>query len=194
MGRRRLLWRGALFFLLTFGISLLSLATLAQKERDDRFCVACHLHEEKFTRFQAPVAQDLVGAHFHAGSSVRCIDCHGGADLPMRLQVWALAGLDTVWFFVGHYREPERMRLPLRDQDCKQCHDPIVKQTSGPFDPEGASSAGGGPFHAIREHGSLKSPCVVCHTSHTLGQPRFKFVDSKRVAPICRDCHEEFGG
>jgi len=184
MGWWRLARRGSLFLLVAIGISLLSLVALAQKERDDRFCVACHLHEEKFDRFRAPAAKDLAGAHHRAKTSVRCIDCHGGADLGMRLRVWTVAGLDTVRFLVGRYGEPDHMRLPLRDQECKQCHEPILSPTR-------RASLRKDAFHVLREHRDIKYRCVACHTGHTLGEARFQFVDSDRVAPICRDCHKE---
>lgn len=187
---RRLLWRGALLVGLAVGLPLLSLGVLVQKERDDRFCVACHLHEEKFNRFQGSAPQDLAGAHHYAKSPLRCIDCHGGADFPMRFQVWALAGLDTVRFLVGQYREPESMRLPLRDKECKQCHDPIIRRT---MEEEEATEGRGDTFHAIGEHRTVKTPCVACHTSHTKGEARFQFLDRQRILPICRDCHQELG-
>ncbi len=187
---RQILWRGALLVGLTVGLPLLSLGALTQKNRDDRFCVACHLHEEKFNRFLEPAAKDLAGAHHYAKSPRHCIDCHGGADVSMRLRVSAVAGLDTVRFFIGRYHESERMRLPLRDQECKQCHDPIVRRT---IEEEEASEGRGDTFHAINEHRTVKTRCVACHTSHTRGEARFQFLDRNRILPICHDCHRELG-
>ncbi|HLC42941.1 MAG TPA: hypothetical protein VJO34_15115 [Methylomirabilota bacterium] len=190
MNRRHLLWRGGLFCLCAVGLPILFLGALAKKEQDNRFCIACHLHEEKFTRFGAPTAADLAGAHHHAAKNrVHCIDCHGGADLPMRLQVWAVAGLDTIRFFSGRYREPDRMRLPLRDQECKQCHNPIVPRRAV----EEPGEERGDSYHEIREHRSVKTLCVDCHTSHTQGEARFDFVDRNRITPICRNCHKQLG-
>jgi len=187
---RRLLWRGGLLFLLAVGLPILFLGAVAKKERDDRFCIACHLHEEKFSRFKAPAVSDLAGAHHHAKTPQRCIDCHRGADLPMKLSVRAVSGLDTFRFFVGHYREPEGMRLRLRDRECKQCHDPILKRT---VEEEEADGGRGDTFHAINEHRTVKTPCVSCHTSHTKGEARFQFLDRDQIRPICSDCHKEMG-
>src|SRR3972149_3256596 len=135
---RQLLWRRGLLLLLAAGLPAFSLVALAQKERDDRFCAACHLHEEKFGRFRGPAAKDVAGPHYPAKPPRRCIDCQGGADLPMRFRVRAVAGLDTVRFLVGQYREPERMRLSLRDRECRQCHDPIVTRPPLSVEQEGA--------------------------------------------------------
>lgn len=185
------LWRGGLLILCVVGLPILFLGALAKKEQDDRFCIACHLHEEKFTRFRAPAPSDLAGAHHLAKKSLRCIDCHGGADLGMGLRVRAVAGLDTVRFLTGRYREPEQMRLPLRDQECKQCHNPIVPPR--PVEQEEMSEGRGDSYHEINEHRTVKTPCVDCHTSHTQGEARFDFVDRNRITPICRDCHKELG-
>src|SRR5215831_14934088 len=115
-----------------FIVGVLFLAGLAAKERDNRFCVSCHLHDEKFERLNASSAADLAGLHHNKKAEVGCIACHGGADLGMRLRVWTVAGLDTFKFLVGRYREPDHMRLPLRDLECRQCHTPILKPTTAP--------------------------------------------------------------
>lgn len=164
---------------------------LYRTEQDDRFCVSCHLHEEKFARFQAqPVATDLAGAHRGSRPAVRCIGCHGGADFAMRLRVWAVAGFDTFRFLVGRYQEPAGMRLPLRDADCRQCHDPIVRVT---LEQEEASEGRGDTFHAITEHRTVRTPCVRCHASHAPGEKRAQFIDRRGVLPLCRPCHAGMG-
>lgn len=164
---------------------------LYKKEQDNRFCVACHLHEEKFSRFlAAPAATDLAGAHHTSRRGVRCIDCHGGADPVMRLRVWAVAGFDTLRFLIGRHEEPKGMRLPLRDVECRQCHDPILRVT---LEQEEAQEGRGDSFHAITEHRTVKTACVACHTSHTVGQKRIQFIDRRIVLPLCRTCHESMG-
>jgi nitrate/TMAO reductase-like tetraheme cytochrome c subunit len=194
---------------------------LAAKERNNRFCVACHLHEEKFARLNAPPAADLAGFHHGSDASVGCIACHGGADLLMRVEVWAVAGADTVRFLTGVYTEPRHMRLPLRDAECRRCHRPIVR--SGPHagpvaparqsdapasvpaaDPSAEASYGVSPeaergtstnFHAIRDHITAESHCVRCHTSHTTdGDAQSRFLSPTTVRPICRECHMEMLG
>jgi predicted CXXCH cytochrome family protein len=172
-------------------VSALFLAGLAAKERDDRFCVSCHLHEAKFTRFRAAAPVDLAGAH-HAKKAVRCIDCHGGADPVMRGRVWTVAGVDTLRFLAGLYGEPERMRLPLRPAECRQCHTPILTRA-----PAGEEEGGGGAqtYHAIRDHDAVRIACARCHLSHTTdSEARLQFISRARVQPICRECHSQFGG
>ncbi len=176
--------------------TVLFLVALAAKERDNSFCIACHLHEEKYTRFLAPAAVDLAAAH-NPKQSFRCIDCHGGADLPMRLRVWAVAAGDTAKFFAGRYREPDHMRLPLRDKDCRQCHTPILKSALVALTPEqeeALEGRTGDSYHAIRDHDTVKIACVRCHTTHTGdGEARFKFLSRPRLLPLCRDCHRQMG-
>ena len=182
------------------GVALVALALslpvgfagiLYKSEQNDAFCVACHLHEEKFIRFQArPSAMDLAGAHHASRQLVRCIDCHGGADRLMRLRVWAVAGFDTVRFLSGRYVEPRGMRLPLRDAECRQCHTPIIRETAGSAE---APEVRGTSFHTIPDHRTVKTECVACHRSHTLGEKRRQFVDPRAVRPLCRECHETMG-
>lgn len=193
-------------------LGALFLAGLAAKERDDRFCVACHLHDEKFGRLTASSAADLAGLHHNKKAEVGCIACHGGADLGMRLRVWAVAGIDTLKFLVGRYREPDRMRLPLRDLECRQCHMPILKPAAAPkaseatravdatddstFAAEVATEGRGGTsYHAIREHDTVKVKCITCHVSHVTGSDATnRFIVRARVAPVCRECHKQMEG
>lgn len=183
---------------------------LSAKERDNRFCVSCHLHDEKFARLTAVASTDLAGAHHRKDVTVGCIACHGGADLGMRVAVWAVAGFDTVKFLAGAYREPAQMRLPLRDAECRGCHTPILGASSGramadggaPGPPPALESTfsaeaetegrGGTSYHAIREHDPVRVPCVGCHTSHTTdGDSAGLFISKARVVPLCRECHKE---
>lgn len=179
-----------------FLVSALFLAGLAARERDNRFCVACHLHEEKFERLVAVTSADLAGFHYRKDARVGCIACHGGSDLPRRLRVWAVAGLDTLRFLAGTYREPTRMRLPLRDADCRLCHTPILKRAAGapPAYAEEAETEGrlGASYHAIREHDTVRTACVRCHPSHaTDSDAQNRFIARSRVQPLCRECHKQ---
>ncbi|PYM16541.1 MAG: hypothetical protein DMD81_12210 [Candidatus Rokuibacteriota bacterium] len=191
----------------------LFLTGLAAKERDDRFCVSCHLHDEKFTRLVASSPADLAGLHHTKDAKVGCIGCHGGADLPMRFRVWAVAGFDTLRFLAGTYTEPTHMRLPLRNAECRQCHTPILKPVSArtgssavaatgaaaAVDPSDESTVrheeetegrGGTSYHAIREHETVRSACTRCHSSHsTDSDATNRFISKSRVVPICRECH-----
>lgn len=182
---------GVALLALALGLSVGFGGVLARKEQDDRFCVSCHLHEEKFDRFQArPVATDLAGAHGGSRQAVRCIGCHGGADTAMRFRVWAVAGLDTLRFLTGRYEEPRVMRLPLRDAECRRCHDPVVRVTP---EQEEATEGRGDSYHAITEHRGVRTACVACHAAHTPGDKRVQFVNRRTVLPLCRPCHERMG-
>ncbi len=173
----------------------LFLAGLAARERDDRFCITCHLHEAKFTRFRSALPSDLAGAH-HARDHVRCIECHGGADPLMRVRVWTVAGVDTLRFLVGRYVEPDHMRLPLRSAECRRCHTPILKRAPAPtggYD-DGTGEAGSDAYHAIRSHDSVRVTCARCHLSHaTDSEPGLRFISRARVQPLCRECHDTLG-
>ncbi len=169
-------------------------AGLIVKERDNRFCFACHLHEAKFERFTSVPFADLTGPH-HA-KRVRCIDCHGGADPVMRARVWSQAALDTGKFLVGKYQEPDHMKLELRPKECTQCHDPILKHAPAltAEQDEALEGRAGNAYHQIRSHDSVRINCVQCHTSHTTdGNPKAQFIARKRVQPICRKCHPTLG-
>jgi predicted CXXCH cytochrome family protein len=185
----------------------LFLTALAAKERDNRFCVACHLHDEKFVRLTAPAATDLAGFHHVKKADVGCIACHGGADPVMRVTVWAVAGFDTLRFLAGTYREPTHMRLPLRDAECRPCHTPIrARPASTPTSAPATASAdaesmaaeaetegrGGTSYHAIREHDTVRIACVRCHTSHTTDANAVdRFLSRPRITAICRECHKQ---
>jgi predicted CXXCH cytochrome family protein len=179
------------------GLALLTsvfFVSLAAKERDDNFCISCHLHEEKFKRFTSVPFTDLTGPH-HA-KDVRCIDCHGGADLPMRLRVWTHAGVDTLRFVIGKYREPDRMRLTLRSKECSVCHTPILKRAAplSAEQEEALEGRAGNTYHAIRQHDAVRINCTRCHTSHTTdSEPKLQFIARSRVQPICRECHATLG-
>lgn len=186
------------------------LAGLAAKERDNRFCVSCHLHEAKFTRLVAASATDLAGSHHVQDRRVGCIACHGGADSVMRLRVWAVAGFDTLKFLAGTYGEPSGMQLRLRDGDCRQCHTPI-RQAAPPADPPDATppatatgaeagymteapapSGGQISFHTFRGHDGVDVRCVACHTAHTTDSTAAEhFLSRPTVEPICRECHRQ---
>jgi predicted CXXCH cytochrome family protein len=189
------------------------LTGLAATERDNRFCVSCHLHEPKFERLLASAPSDLAGLHHGKDPSVGCIACHGGADSVMRARVWTVAGIDTLKFLAGAYAEPTHMRLPLRDVECRQCHTPIMKaasQTAAPAprassapgtdaDPAHAYQAappderqGQTAFHAIRDHETIDVRCVRCHTAHTTDSSAAnRFISQTNAAPVCRECHQQ---
>ena len=181
------------------------LAGLSVKERDNRFCISCHLHEAKFTRLTGVSVTDLAGSHHAKDRRVGCIACHGGSDPVMRLRVWSIAGFDTLKFLAGAYGEPTHMRLSIRDVDCRQCHTPIAREAAAapPTKAEAANApeasyttepptprGGRISFHGFRDHDSVDVRCVGCHRAHTTDADAADlFVSRAVVEPICRECH-----
>lgn len=174
-------------------------------ERENTFCVSCHLtetkplHEAKLERFRARPPRTLAGAHGAAGAETprgerafRCIDCHGGTGPLGRLRVKALSARDAFWYVVGRFEEPEGMRWPLWDSDCRQCHADLgAEPEAGP----GEDPA----FHDLAVHNhDLGVSCVTCHLAHERdGLQDFHFLHPRPVRAQCASCHpemEETGG
>jgi predicted CXXCH cytochrome family protein len=186
----------------------LFLAALTARERDNRFCVSCHLHDEKFLRLTSSPSSDLAGFHQAKKAELGCIACHGGADPIMRVKVRTVAAVDTLRFLAGTFEEPTHMRLPLRDAECRRCHTPIRAGRASPGRMSPATSMGGTDesavteaategrggtsYHAIREHEPVRIACIRCHSAHTPdANAGDKFLSGPRIRAICRDCHKE---
>jgi nitrate/TMAO reductase-like tetraheme cytochrome c subunit len=153
-------------------------------EQDNRFCIACHLHETIFDNFLArdPRLVTMAGAHHHKGE-VKCIDCHVGATVTDKLIIKGIAGWDTVRYFLGDFKEPDHLRFPLGDRTCLKCHaDGGQSQTR----PEA--------FHNDPNHRHMRFECVACHQSHPVRDPGTLFLDEAIVKPICQACHKEESG
>ena len=169
-------------------------------EGDDRFCIACHLeptvplHRAKFEDFRGRKPVSLAAAHAAAARKegqhpFHCIDCHGGTGVLGRARVKLLSARDAFWYATGHFEEPEEMRWPLRDADCRQCHERFEKEH------EGETSSWRDPdFHALAVHNTkLSVSCVECHLSHERGGLRGRFfLHPAAVREQCARCHSEF--
>jgi hypothetical protein len=148
-------------------------------ERENRFCVSCHLHEHLLATFEggAVRATDLSAVHFTAMEEPRCIACHKGEGTIERTKVLAVAGRDALKYLVGVHREPDHSDVPIADAGCTRCHDRL-----------GAAS-GGPDFHERAEHRALPMACVSCHQAHRGGDPSQSFLNEAHVVPVCRTCH-----
>lgn len=167
-------------------------------ERDNDFCNACHLDAD--TRLHSALRRDFDAAPpaslaaLHGGARVegradpafRCIDCHGGASPLGRVRVKALAAKDAFWYVTGHFEEPDAMRWPLWDEDCRKCHATFAGQRWDGSGPQ--------PFHAEPQHNTaLAVRCVECHRVHEPGgNAEAGFLHAEHVLSQCARCHPEY--
>lgn len=156
-------------------------------ETRDPFCAACHTQPETMYYERSMNAQaagiDLASFH-HLEDGTRCIDCHGGVGAQARLETLRLAAGDAVHFMIGRYQQPARMRQPLANPNCRQCHDDVVVK-------EGFENH----FHNLMD--DLEAPdifCVACHVTHQEGDERAFFIREDDVFPSCNRCHDVMGG
>jgi NapC/NirT cytochrome c family, N-terminal region len=178
-------WLKWMAVLLAFGFVsfVASMEVTDYLEQDNRFCIACHLHEQILSNFltETPQLVTLAGAH-HQGE-VKCIDCHIGATFNDKLIVKAIAGWDTIQYFIGNFEEPDHLRFPLGDRTCLKCH------TDG-----GQSEARADAFHNDPNHRNMPFECVACHQSHPKRDASTLFLEQTIVHPVCQECHREDSG
>jgi nitrate/TMAO reductase-like tetraheme cytochrome c subunit len=163
-------------------------------EADNDFCTSCHLAPDRPLHagirrdFDAAPAASLTGVHAKAAGErpFRCIDCHGGTGALGRARVKALAAKDAFWYAVGRFDEPDHMRWPLWDEDCRKCH--------ADFDTSDVEAWQSPRFHQLPVHNTaLGVACVECHTVHTSGgNPQAFFLHASQVRTQCARCHSEF--
>lgn len=171
-------------------------------EQDNDFCNACHLERgpqgdvplhiairEDFDRDPPGTLAAVHGAARVASRpeapAFRCIDCHGGTSWPGRMRVKALAAKDALVYLTGRFDEPQGMRWPLWDEDCRKCH--------ARFEPP-EQAWGTPPFHAVSVH-NTKMPvaCVDCHLVHERGgNADAWFLHAGPVRRQCARCHAEY--
>jgi nitrate/TMAO reductase-like tetraheme cytochrome c subunit len=171
-------------FLFSFGFFASGVAITDHLEQKDRFCIACHLHEQKYahyTKAEAGTLLSLAGAH--KKEEVKCIDCHIGATIEDKLFIKLIAAKDTVKFFTGFYEEPKELKHLLGDRTCLKCH------TDSGQDPERKEA-----FHNLDSHRNMRFACSQCHLTHPEASPQTLFLQREIVQPICRDCHTEEEG
>ena len=168
-------------------------------EQDDDFCNACHLtpevplHIDIRRDFDAGSPASLAGVHGSAqvetreeDPDLRCIDCHGGHDLPSRAKIKLVAAKDAFWWLTGQFDEPDHMAWPLEDGDCAKCH---------PSFDEDAYEAWESPrFHQLAVHNvELGVDCVECHLVHEAGgNADAYFLHTDHVRSQCARCHVEY--
>jgi hypothetical protein len=153
--------------------------TVYHFERENPFCVGCHLHEHLLATFEAGATQatDLSAVHFAATDEPRCIACHKGEGAIERAKVLAVAGRDALKYLAGVHREPDHSDVPIADVGCTRCHRRLGETASAP------------DFHQRAEHRTLPMSCVTCHRAHRGGDPARSFLEEAHVIPVCRTCH-----
>jgi len=184
-------------FVLGCAVAATWLATDAL-ERENDFCNACHiegdvpLHIDIRRQLDARPPRSLAARHAVRMRSarpedpvMRCFDCHGGVGLTGRVRVKGLAARDLVVWLAGRGREPESLRVPLRDEDCRRCH--------ARFPPSDDDRAGT-PFHALDVHNhDFDVTCATCHVVHEDEvDAGFHFLATQRVREQCARCHGQF--
>jgi hypothetical protein len=155
--------------------------TVYHFEKQNRFCVSCHLHEALLKTFEdgAEHARDLSAVHFAAMDAPRCIECHKGEGTIERAKVLAVAGRDSVKYLLGVHEEPDHSDVPIVDAACTRCHRVLG-------DPAHGTAA---EFHQRSEHHQLPIRCIVCHQAHKGGDPAQSFLVEAHVLGACRQCH-----
>ena len=171
----------------TFGVGI---AVTDHLEKNNAFCISCHLveakrlHHDKFHTFFPVDGQinTLAAAHHGAGDEpFKCVDCHNGATVTDKLLIKAQAARDTVAYLLGDFEEPDHMRFSLGNRVCLQCHITAGKNAQ-------KKSA----FHNAAHHSNLPLICYECHTVHHQASRETSFLKRDIVQPLCDDCHARF--
>jgi Cytochrome c7 and related cytochrome c len=167
-------------------------------ERQNDFCNACHLdgggplHAGIRRDFDARPPASLAALHAERrprpgpdAREMRCFDCHAGVGFGGRARIKAVAARDLVVWLAGRAREPSGLTVPLRDEDCRQCHPQVASESRDDARPA---------FHGVFVHNdSLGVACTSCHAVHVAdGDPRFHFLSTVRVRAECARCHSQF--
>jgi hypothetical protein len=160
------------------------------KDQDNRFCIACHVHEDVYRRTLADSAATLAAAHYRvegayadsvAGHPERCFTCHSGEGLVGWSQVTLLSAWDAARWVAGDRNEPTTMRLPIVNAACLKCHAAEVRGTK--------SSEETYKYHELSDHRAVKVACIACHVTHAGASRAKAFLDDATVRAQCRRCH-----
>jgi hypothetical protein len=171
---------------LCLALIIASVAFVKTKDQDNRFCIACHLHQTHFRTMVEPPPRTLAAAHFHAqgpGHPERCFTCHSGEGVWGWSEVTLLSAWDAARWVAGDRREARGMRLPLDNGACLKCH---ARDVAGHRGADETSK-----FHELADHRMVSTPCVACHATHRPGEAARLFLDDGTVREQCRRCHRD---
>jgi len=151
-------------------------------ERDNRFCISCHLHDGIYEDYYSPEGQivSLAAAHRVIDEPVPCIDCHMLEGLVGRTTTMMISTRDTLKLLLRlHETEPDFLP-PLPDPYCTKCHAEreLVSLEAGDYLP-------------LTEHLDLEILCTECHAGHPPGDPELLYMDEEKVVRHCERCHPE---
>lgn len=185
--------------LVVVAVTAASVAFVKHQDEDNRFCVACHLHERLMRESQSSPPPTLSAAHFHAdpesvralprggrGHPERCFTCHSGEGVMGWTQVTVLSGWDAARWVLGDRHEPTSMRLPIVNAACLKCHPQAVR---GAMTGDETSK-----YHELSSHRAVTMPCASCHVVHARGEATHKFLDPAVVKTRCQSCHRDIEG
>ena len=153
---------------------------------DNRFCIACHLHEDLYRHTVSAPPATLAAAHYRArpaGHPERCFTCHSGEGLGGWSKVTLLSAWDAARWVAGDRHEPTSMRLPLENRACLKCHTTEVHGTKSQSDT--------GKYHELRDHRGVGIPCFSCHVTHKPGVRSRTYLDEATVRARCQGCHRD---
>lgn len=171
------------------GLGGVALHGLARLEAQPGFCNSCHLpdasplHRGKLRQARQVPPVDETGAHFQQArvTPFSCATCHAGRGFAGRGAVLWDSFRNTVVYFTGDFREPERIARPIPDATCTACH------AAEGFRRDGER------FHGIRAHKlPLPVACTACHVAHADGAERVQHLQRvlARLQSTCGNCHD----
>lgn len=165
------------------GLAAILLITSETLKRNPSFCAACHLpdgatlHAAKNRLFGEQPPRDLAALHRAKRGDFSCAGCHDGRTFGQRLAVRWEEAKNTATYFLGDFKEPERLKAGLMpDETCESCHHPVPAER--------------GAFHGIGAHlPKIKFPCIDCHAAHGAGNSAYHFIDIEKMKKTCAHCH-----
>ena len=171
----------------TLAVTAAAVGLVKHQDQDNRFCVACHLHEALSRKTFEPEPRTLAAAHYRAagpGHPERCFTCHSGEGVRGWTQVTLLSAWDAARWVAGDRHQPDSMRLKLENPACLKCHAADLRRTGRSV--RGMAQA---EYHRLTEHRGVRTPCVACHTAHTEGEKPKDFMADAVVRRECARCH-----
>lgn len=179
---------GAIGAVIVIALGGAGLTYAAHLENSDSFCASCHTEPET-QFFQRSLAAPVDLATFHTTKGVTCIACHSGEGSIGRVSAMASVALpDLVHFYLGKYRSPAVVTVPVGDDHCLKCHADVPNRQD--FNNH---------FHVFLATWQARSPsdaatCVDCHQSHvTGGIVEAGYLQQGTVDAVCQRCHESLG-